>query len=1178
MLDLFGETEKPLVGEEPFLGPSKGMLRLAAEAPIRAGAKLATYGAMVGAGLAPHEKVTPDKDPGRIFPRREDFYRFVEDYIEPIDKAFAPDPATLTTAGKIISAVSELPVMALAGGVPAIAGSVTTETGMSLEEQGVDSKTNALVSGGVGLAMIPLMALPQAGNTLLKTVLLSASNPATGAATDYAAQQALEAKGYHEQAKSFDPFDPAARSVDTTLGIIFGGLAHYGRWRAKASTEVVDAIDTVEKARQADALNPFQQDTSQGKVHGEVLNTALEALEEGRPVDVAGRVIESAKKKEPTYTADRFRTDVQEVFGLDDSQADAALALVAARAKVQGADLDTFIAKNIAGIKEGIDGDVSALFQDRPVVPPFFSKLLVEVDGLQQEKWSSGDLLNKLRKTQGVKADEITWTGLDEYLAGKKSVTREEIKTFLEENQVRVREVVKGAGLSAAEQAEYDRLTRPVAPLKDTELLRLNELMEKKRSLTEYGDYVLDGGENYRELLLTMPDKAGTKEYRSPHFNERNVLAHVRFNEHTGANGERVLHLEEMQSDWAQDRRGGKNVPDAPMTDATDKWTGLAMRRMLRWAAEHGFERITWTTGEQQGFRYDLSRKLDEITYSRTKGGEWQIDGYKGGASKLSRKIADADLSDAVGKDMAAKMRRGEGIEKFPGTEMNVRSLTGSDLVIGGEGMKGFYDQIVPAIAAKLGKRFGAKVEDVDLPEAGTVHSLEITDAMRDSLLYEGQPLFQGEKGAVSFLSDGRAVIHALEGADFSTVIHELGHVFENSLTRTEKHTFDTWMHSQVPGVKWSTGQRELFARAFERYLAEGKAPVPEMQGIFDKFKSWLLEIYQRITGTAIDVKLNDNVRAAFDRMLFADLLKKEVSPEVRQAREEVGRVASELDTELQDMRDSFGMEDMETVTNKNLEPRSSILDPAPPKLEPLPIGSAADIVNNFARTPDRISSFLGDFLQAEATALESAESGKVVIDGYEKSASWSDAPPWFLERNRKHREIGATPVSKDSAISALRKAAKGEYQKLTPGQKDMVLEAIDYVSRQVDAHAREIDAGDLQVGDRFTTTSLEARTVAGERNGHLILENGETVSMDRTLKVLGEVDSSGRPGDAPATAADLILREQGDFELFDGTDADGNERRRSAAEILDEARNTLAVEQNRSHLYHRAAVCLNMG
>jgi hypothetical protein len=42
----------------------------------------------------------------------------------------------------------------------------------------------------------------------------------------------------------------------------------------------------------------------------------------------------------------------------------------------------------------------------------------------------------------------------------------------------------------------------------------------------------------------------------------------------------------------------------------TDQWVNLAIRRMMRYAAENGFDRIAWTNGEQQSERYDLSKKL----------------------------------------------------------------------------------------------------------------------------------------------------------------------------------------------------------------------------------------------------------------------------------------------------------------------------------------------------------------------------------------------------------------------------------------------------------------------------------------------------------------------------------------------------------------------------------------
>jgi hypothetical protein len=132
--------------------------------------------------------------------------------------------------------------------------------------------------------------------------------------------------------------------------------------------------------------------------------------------------------------------------------------------------------------------------------------------------------------------------------------------------------------------------------------------MEAERSETKFDQYQLPGGENYRELLLTLPvkDKAisleefaqayrannpraseGTvrreydrqvaevekTQYRSGHFEQPNILAHVRFNERTDADGKRVLFVEELQSDWAQEgRKAGFGYKDAtPLTPEEDR-------------------------------------------------------------------------------------------------------------------------------------------------------------------------------------------------------------------------------------------------------------------------------------------------------------------------------------------------------------------------------------------------------------------------------------------------------------------------------------------------------------------------------------------------------------------------------------------------------------------------------
>src|SRR6185436_13149364 len=60
-----------------------------------------------------------------------------------------------------------------------------------------------------------------------------------------------------------------------------------------------------------------------------------------------------------------------------------------------------------------------------------------------------------------------------------------------------------------------------------------------------------------------------------------------------------------------------RGVPSAPFSKS---WHELAMKRMLRFAAEHGYDKLGWTTGDMQNERYDLSKQVSRILlHSNTK-------------------------------------------------------------------------------------------------------------------------------------------------------------------------------------------------------------------------------------------------------------------------------------------------------------------------------------------------------------------------------------------------------------------------------------------------------------------------------------------------------------------------------------------------------------------------------
>jgi len=166
-------------------------------------------------------------------------------------------------------------------------------------------------------------------------------------------------------------------------------------------------------------------------------------------------------------------------------------------------------------------------------------------------------------------------------------------------------------------------------------------------------------------------------------------------------------------------------------------------------------------------------------------------------------------------------------------------------------------------------------------------------------------------KGAVQFLEDGRAVIHAFEKADISTVMHELAHVWRRDLKGDDLRIVEKWAGVQ-DGI-WDRIHDETFAKGFERYLAEGKAPSEELKGVFEQFKTWILDIYRRLVYDDVwRTNLNPDVRKVFDRLFVESELplKKAEHPETIEAR----KVADDAVRELNDIIKHEISEEITTV------------------------------------------------------------------------------------------------------------------------------------------------------------------------------------------------------------------------------------------------------------------------
>ncbi|MCP4544344.1 MAG: hypothetical protein GY832_45110, partial [Chloroflexi bacterium] len=145
---------------------------------------------------------------------------------------------------------------------------------------------------------------------------------------------------------------------------------------------------------------------------------------------------------------------------------------------------------------------------------------------------------------------------------------------------------------------------------------------------------------------------------------------------------------------------------------------------------------------------------------------------------------------------------------------------------------------------------------------------------------------FQGPRGS---FNPQTFTINLFQSANLSTFLHESGHGFleimrtlaldENApdqLRQDWQTILDFMGIDEMPeSLTDATPYHEKFARAFEGYLMEGKAPSAELRPIFRRFKDWLVDAYKDLRGLSRDaghkVEVTPEIAAVFDRMLATD-------------------------------------------------------------------------------------------------------------------------------------------------------------------------------------------------------------------------------------------------------------------------------------------------------------------
>ena len=544
----------------------------------------------------------------------------------------------------------------------------------------------------------------------------------------------------------------------------------------------------------------------------------------------------------------------------------------------------------------------------KEIISPIFKSNVVEAVNKIPNKGSGNQILGQIKNIPGVKETELKWIGLDDFLKNKKSVTKQEVSEFVQNNRIDVNEVKFGGNTQAAklsddiefqknefeqkvlddvykkdpdmigevpeellEEINYDvfaiklgKITDDVGTMdfntlasvigqdfteatfekmpngllkykgsniipsgkKDADLFIQPLELEKykvENAVRKFRDtdgapkferFTESGGEDYTELVFTIKKggmdigvpfqkkwqvqtgrkyrEKGTVPFKNPsHMNVKSEIAHVRFKTRN-LNGKKVLTVEEMQSDFAIKAKKlfsqkEDNLKDLKMDfPFKNTWYELTIKRLIRYAADNGFDAIAIPKGSVAAQRYgqNINKiKKIEVTPHDTNAdylkGDTSIEpGFNVRLSNIKGKtISEKTVVGFPGEEgfieeMSSVLRKDVGEKNYSSVQElifdsaasggnSVKSKILDKEVITGSGIGKYelYDLAIPSFMKKYSKKWNAKVYDDNIKFKDTkftrdlrigdrtrdipVTILEITPTMKKAVQEGGQSLFE---------------------------------------------------------------------------------------------------------------------------------------------------------------------------------------------------------------------------------------------------------------------------------------------------------------------------------------------------------------------------------------------------------------------------------------------------
>lgn len=246
----------------------------------------------------------------------------------------------------------------------------------------------------------------------------------------------------------------------------------------------------------------------------------------------------------------------------------------------------------------------------------FYSQALEAAKGLKQPKGTPQQMLAQLKKA-GAKDAEIEATGLDKFLEGKKSVTRDDIIKHLEENRVGLKEIQRPSPDEESNSSPTKWSSYSLDPRNPTYRETVLHLPQRSaeyhedvfnRLASEAYDAARKAGATDAEandLLgdigaasespgtrVNIPKKFDTPEVRaavdkalqatiqhpdflSGHFPEPNIIGHMQTSLVRDKEGHVVFNIDQIQSDWGQRLRDKGVRDEAKIAELTQRLNDL---------------------------------------------------------------------------------------------------------------------------------------------------------------------------------------------------------------------------------------------------------------------------------------------------------------------------------------------------------------------------------------------------------------------------------------------------------------------------------------------------------------------------------------------------------------------------------------------------------------------------